>query len=120
MATYTSYVKQSASAAMIASQYKTFVQAKKGNATTGPIGTIGTAPGAANPPKPEDEDIEALDLARVRPGDLITADFVNGLIDVVVAIDTRLQRIEKLLAPLIEREQRKNDDTSSPPFVGKP
>ena len=52
------------------------------------------------------------------PGDLITADFINGLIDVAVAIDGRLQRIEKLLAPLIEREEKRN--TSPPVTEGKP
>ena len=119
MATYTSYVKQSASAAKIASQYTAFLSNKKGNVAVGPAGNIGTVPGVVtSPPRAEDEEIEALDLARVRPGDLITADFINGLIDVAVAIDGRLQRIEKLLAPLIEREEKRN--TSPPVTEGKP
>jgi hypothetical protein len=118
MANMTSYVKQSASAAKIASQYSSFLQKQKGIAV-GPSGNIGTIPGVVTaPPKAEDEEIEALDLARVRPGDLITADFINGLIDVVVAVDARLQRIEKLLAPLIEREEKKN--ASAPAAEGKP
>lgn len=87
-------------------EYVASVRQPNVGAVVGAVGSppIGTTSPPASPPSP-DQGIEPLDFPHVRPGDLITADFINGLIDVVITIDTRLQRIENLLARLLDRDK---------------
>jgi hypothetical protein len=131
MADIKTFAKQSHSAQKIERQFSAFAQVQNTGTTQNTGATIGGPPNVpassavatSSPPEDDRFVIEPLDLDRVRPGDLITAGFINDLIDVVIAIDTRLQRIEHLLAPLIERETRRvqAQPSASPPVAeGKP
>ncbi len=119
------FVASAKSAESISSIFRDDVLARREAAGQINIGgtvgaTTGTSTGATTGPTrtPTDQGIEVLDFPHVRPGDLITAEFINKLIDVVVDIDSRLQRIEILAA---RANVRKVDTDNSPPqVVGKP
>lgn len=121
MAISTNYVAQTAASEQILSLYKD-LQASRIAQAAAAIGTVGTVPAATTSPpvSTTDDGITLIKFPHVRPGDLITADFVNALIDVVLGIDVRLQRIEALAANALERDKAKVAPAASQEFVGKP
>jgi hypothetical protein len=115
MASIASYVTQTNVSEQIKSLHLTLQQEKLAKlAATGVIGAGAVVTGSP-PVSVDDDGITRINFPHVRPGDLITADFINALIDVVLAIDVRLQRIEALAANALERD--KGQTTTNSPKV---
>jgi hypothetical protein len=72
-----------------------FVGADLGNLTINP-GSFATPATPVTPtaPGPSAAAAASINLTRVAPGDLITATYINGLVDALLALDKRLAKIE--------------------------
>lgn len=70
-----------------------FVGADLGNLTINP-GSFATPATPVTPSAPAPAAVASISLTRVAPGDLITAGYVNGLVDALLALDKRLAKIE--------------------------
>ncbi len=72
-----------------------FVGADLGNMTINP-GAFATPATPVSPtaPTPSAAAAASISLTRVAPGDLITAGYINGLVDALLALDKRLAKIE--------------------------